>query len=118
LFHTAKTMLRYVAPVVATCFCLLTVAQFTRPLVAITGRASSGASTPYRELSSHTFEEVGGSTVDLALPAVVQRGDAGSSSAPQPPVLQVRGSVYALIWAERPGPIHLRILPSSCDDGH
>lgn len=118
MFHSAKAMVGYVASVVAACFCLLTVAQFTRPLIAITGHSLPGASTPYHELSRHTFEEVSGNNVDFAVPAIPQLGDADGAHAPQPRLMQARWNEYASVWQERPGPIHRRILPPSPDDGH
>ncbi len=98
----------------ASCFCLFTLAQTARPLESIAFFSHPGVAAKYQQLTRHTLEEIGGRVADLSAGATLEFGILTAKA----PVRSSRvNQVNVPVWpVDRV--VHRRILPSAPDDAH
>jgi hypothetical protein len=73
MFGCEKKAGQFVA-LLATCFCIFTLVQTSRPLESIALFSHPGVSAKYHELTRHTLKEVGGKIADLSAAAMTESG--------------------------------------------
>jgi hypothetical protein len=98
----------------ATCFCLFTLAQTARPLKSIALLSHPGVAAKYHKLMRHTLKEVGSRVADLAAEATTEFGELAPKAPPRSSTLN---QVEVPVWPGREV-VHRRIPPSAPDDAH
>ncbi len=109
-----ENMDRGKAVLLASCFCLFTLAQTARPLESIAFFSHPGLAAKYQQLTRHTLEEIGGRVADLSAGATLEFGNLAAKA----PLRRSRvNRVNVPVWSvERV--VHRRILPSAPDGAH
>jgi hypothetical protein len=98
----------------ATCFCLFTLAQTARPLESVALLSRPGVAARYHKLTRHTLKEVGSRVADLSAEATTELGELRPEAPPRSSALN---QVDVPVWPAREV-VHRRIPPSSPDDAH
>ncbi len=95
----------------ASCFCLFTLAQTARPLESIAFFSHPGVAAKYQQLTRHTLEEIGGRVADLSAGATLEFGILTAKA----PVRSSRvNQVNVPVWPVDEV-VRRRILPSAPD---
>lgn len=102
------------AVLLATCFCLFTLAQTARPLESIGLLLQPGVAAKYQQLTRHTLKEVGSRVADLFAGTTTEFGELTLEDPPRNSCLNRIDAPVRLVRAV----VHRRIPPSAPDDAH
>jgi hypothetical protein len=113
-YAKAENMGRKNVVLLASCFCLFTLAQTARPLESIAFFSHPVVAAKYQQLTRHTLEEIGGRVADLSAGATLEFGILTAKA----PVRSSRvNQVNVPVWPVYKV-VHRRILPSAPDGAH